>query len=1105
MIVKNEMVNLERCLASIAPYIDCYVIGDTGSTDGTQDFIRTFFAALDIPGEVHEFAFVDFSQARNEALTRARASMLRFDYLLLCDADMELVVQAPDFANMITGDLVQLRQKATNLSYWNVRLVRRGCGAHYHGVTHEFISGDSVTLQKLESPHYIDHATGSNRADKYERDALLLRRALESESDEAMRARYTFYLANTLRDAGDLAAAIPVYQARASMGHWPEEIFMSLYNSGRAKMALGKPDDEVLADFDAATAARPTRAEALHEAARLCRLRGWHERAYDYAKRGLAVVYPRDGLFVVDWIYAYGLLDELSVACYWTNRYAESLDICQRLLNGTDMDPSMRRRIEQNAAHARSQLNMPDPKVVPTSDNEIERTIEALRIQIKEVPEPSAWCRLGELLKQSSQFVEASEAFSSCIASSQDAELTWHAHVERARCDLALGQDASFLSGMIGAYQLLPERIEPLHDLARYYRERGLNHAGLIFAEEGLRKPQSSPASRFVEPDIHSWGLKSEYSILANYAIDPIRKAKGFEICDQLALDRNIADSPRNLARMNEVYYVQPLAAQLPSVKFIALDFDAPQGYVPMNPSIAIYHEKIMLLMRCVNYRIENGRYIMSDLDQVVRTRNYLLELDDTLQIQAGREVLMPVDMPKPVFNSILGFEDLRLIPSDDGLWASATVRELCRNGWAEIVLSRIDMPDGGDFHLADWRVLHMGGEPRHEKNWMPILDGGAARFLYSSDPAVVIDAKARTLTISTPAIAADHFRGGSQAIQFNDGLLMVIHEVVITFGTRKYLHRFVFSDLNGVVQAISQPFYFQHLGIEFAAGMAWHPDGKHIIISFGQNDSAAWLALTESSDIVRALKSVPPAVAVNTPSNSDKLIAALAGKAIAEFANRETGHALGSRLSVDYASQALQTVGLKPHQDRVKNWDMLLALHHAVTKTDPSLPILDAGSDLPSAFLENLREAGFTDVTGVHPSCERPEMRRGVFYGRDDTTQTDFPPSHFGFVASLSFIEHGVDVDAFFTEMARILRPGGHLFVSFDYWHDAIDTGDRMANGAPVHIFSRDEVLALIAHAERVGFELLGAPDYKSENTVVKWFGLDYTFFSLLFRRGAA
>ena len=55
MIVKNERANLERCLGSVAPYIACWMIGDTGSTDGTQDFIRSFFAARNIPGELHSF------------------------------------------------------------------------------------------------------------------------------------------------------------------------------------------------------------------------------------------------------------------------------------------------------------------------------------------------------------------------------------------------------------------------------------------------------------------------------------------------------------------------------------------------------------------------------------------------------------------------------------------------------------------------------------------------------------------------------------------------------------------------------------------------------------------------------------------------------------------------------------------------------------------------------------------------------------------------------------------------------------------------------------------------------------------------------------------
>jgi hypothetical protein len=60
MIVKNEIANLERCLKALADHIACWVIGDTGSTDGTQDFIKSFFAARSLPGELHSFPFHNF-------------------------------------------------------------------------------------------------------------------------------------------------------------------------------------------------------------------------------------------------------------------------------------------------------------------------------------------------------------------------------------------------------------------------------------------------------------------------------------------------------------------------------------------------------------------------------------------------------------------------------------------------------------------------------------------------------------------------------------------------------------------------------------------------------------------------------------------------------------------------------------------------------------------------------------------------------------------------------------------------------------------------------------------------------------------------------------
>src|ERR1700730_9690671 len=89
MIVKNEMANLDRCLGAVAGHITCWIIGDTGSTDGTQDFIRSFFARCGIPGELHGFPFENFEQARNEALVRAYTSSLQYEYLLFADADMQ--------------------------------------------------------------------------------------------------------------------------------------------------------------------------------------------------------------------------------------------------------------------------------------------------------------------------------------------------------------------------------------------------------------------------------------------------------------------------------------------------------------------------------------------------------------------------------------------------------------------------------------------------------------------------------------------------------------------------------------------------------------------------------------------------------------------------------------------------------------------------------------------------------------------------------------------------------------------------------------------------------------------------------------------------------
>ena len=91
MIVKNESPVIERCLASVKPWIGHWVIVDTGSTDGTQELVRKAMAG--VPGELHERPWRNVGHNRNEALDLARA---HGDYVLFIDADEQLQVP-PDF------------------------------------------------------------------------------------------------------------------------------------------------------------------------------------------------------------------------------------------------------------------------------------------------------------------------------------------------------------------------------------------------------------------------------------------------------------------------------------------------------------------------------------------------------------------------------------------------------------------------------------------------------------------------------------------------------------------------------------------------------------------------------------------------------------------------------------------------------------------------------------------------------------------------------------------------------------------------------------------------------------------------------------------------
>ena len=118
----------------------------------------------------------------------------------------------------------------------------------------------------------------------------------------------------------------------------------------------------------------------------------------------------------------------------------------------------------------------------------------------------------------------------------------------------------------------------------------------------------------------------------------------------------------------------------------------------------------------------------------------------------------------------------------------------------------------------------------------------------------LVVDDEATLVGQSIPPIAADEFRGGTQVVEFQEGWLTLIDEPMAGETFPAYRHRFVWLDRSWVLRGVSLPFFFIKRGLELASGLAWHPDGKRLLISYGVDDAQAWLATVDADEVRHAL-----------------------------------------------------------------------------------------------------------------------------------------------------------------------------------------------------------------------------------------------------------
>ncbi|MGE0575577.1 hypothetical protein, partial [Reyranella sp.] len=137
---------------------------------------------------------------------------------------------------------------------------------------------------------------------------------------------------------------------------------------------------------------------------------------------------------------------------------------------------------------------------------------------------------------------------------------------------------------------------------------------------------------------------------------------------------------------------------------------------------------------------------------------------------------------------------------------------------------------------------------------WMPVVDDGVLRFIAGCDPTLILDERGAVVGESSPPAMAERYRGATQAIAFDGGWLALVREAASGAPVSTFVHRFVWLDCSLVLRRVSRPFYFDAKGLERAGGLAWHPNGRDLLVSYVGAGGSPRVASAGADDIERFL-----------------------------------------------------------------------------------------------------------------------------------------------------------------------------------------------------------------------------------------------------------
>ena len=254
MVIYNEENVILRCLNSLLPLIDYFIIIDTGSSDNGKQVIKDFFDEKGIKGEIHDAPNFDMAKNLNLAFSKLKG---KADFAFYIDADNQLSIP-PDFnitdfkEKLYSYDSGMIDVTSGDIKYGKRLFYNLNDDWIWKGIIHEVsICNKAYTTLNtgLDMVIYNDGNSWTSQTvkEKYLRHARMLLGDIEKNGIDP---RSVFYLAQSYKDAGEYEKAIQWYQQRIMInGGFYEERYWAQFMIGQLKWELNYPLWEVADEF----------------------------------------------------------------------------------------------------------------------------------------------------------------------------------------------------------------------------------------------------------------------------------------------------------------------------------------------------------------------------------------------------------------------------------------------------------------------------------------------------------------------------------------------------------------------------------------------------------------------------------------------------------------------------------------------------------------------------------------------------------------------------------------------------------------------------------------------------------------------------------------